>query len=715
MGGSVIRKFLPVATLLILALSSAGGASNQGHQSAAQETAKLISAYKSFIDKTISMERIDCYLKHLSSEPHVASSPRNEELARFVAEEWKSYGLEDVHLSQYEVLLSFPERILVELVSPKKQRLNMKEASYNQDPDTSREDVGLPYNAYSRSGEINAPVVYANSGNPQDFDFLEKKGVRLQGKIALVRYSAPYSYRGFKAQTAEERGLAGLLIYSDPKDDGASRGPVFPAGPWGPMSHIQRGGIPFDFIYPGDPLTPGWASIAGAKRLSLEESATLPKIISVPISAEDALPIFQAMSGDEAPREWKGALPVKYRLGGENPVIHIDIKMDNSVRKITNVLGGIRGTEDPDQFVLLGNHRDAWVFGGLDPSSGTACLMELARAFGEARKAGFVPRRSIYFANWDAEEFTLTGSTEWGEENSDRLTRNLVAYLNVDSSASGKVYSVSAVPALSQVILDAIREVSDPATGKSVHDCWKAGSKEKGTIAISGGAAEINPIGSGSDHTVFLNHICAPALDMSFNGDYGVYHSRYDDYYWMTHFGDPGMRYTAALAKIWARQAIDLAARPLVPLDYEAYAGALKGYLEKWAGEFDPSKTKLEKLLGLVEEMRKNASVLNPSIFASPGKEIVLSVEKAKEANRHLLALERDFSLAEGIPGRSWFKHLIFGTRSTYAALLLPELQEAAEAKNEQGVAVAISHLEAALQKINAALQTLAGLLGKGS
>ena len=711
----MIRKFRPVATLLIIVLSSVGIASNHGRPSAAKETAEPISAYKSFIDKTISAEKIDRHLKYFASEPHVASSPRNEELARFVADEWKSYGLEDVHLCQYEVLLSFPERILVEIVSPKKQQLNMKEASYSQDSDTSREDVGLPYNAYSRSGDITAPVVYANSGNPQDFDYLEKKGINLKGKIALVRYSAPYSYRGFKAQTAEKRGLAGLLIYSDPRDDGASRGPVFPDGPWGPMSHIQRGGIPFDFIYPGDPLTPGWASLPGAKRLSPEESLSLPKIISIPISGENALPIFQAMPGDEAPREWKGALPVTYRLGGESPVIHIDIKMDNSVRTITNVLGAIKGSEDPDKFVLLGNHRDAWVFGGLDPSSGTACLMELARAFGEARKAGFVPRRSIYFANWDAEEFTLTGSTEWGEENRNRLTRNLIAYLNVDSSASGKVYSVSAVPALSQVILDAIREVPDPATGKSVYECWKAGSKEKGTIAISGGAAEINPIGSGSDHTVFLNHICAPALDMSFNGDYGVYHSRYDDYYWMTHFGDPGMRYTATLAKIWARQAIDLSSRPLLPLDYEAYAAAIKDYLHKWAKPFDPSKKKLGKLLGLVEEMRENASALNPSIFASPGKEIVLPAEKAKEANRLLLAIERDFSLADGIPNRNWFKHLIFGTRSTYAALLLPELQEAAEAGNEQGVAAAIAHLETALQKINVKLNALACLLGKGS
>ena len=725
---------LASAAALVIFLGPRGtGAFSRDQKSPANGEDKVMQDYAKFIDQSISTERLDRYLRHFTAEPHVASSPRNNELAQFVYDEWTSFGLEDVRKAEYDVLLSFPERIAVEIVAPEKLKLTLKEDGYPQDPDTLRADVGLPYNAYSASGEVTAPVVYANSGNPQDFDFLEKSGIDLKGKIALVRYSEPYSYRGFKAQTAQRKGLAALLIYSDPKEDGATRGRVFPDGPWGPMSHIQRGGIPIDFIYPGDPLTPGWASVPGAKRLSPEESATVPKIISIPLSARDALPLLRMMGGPQAPKEWAGALPVTYRLGGESPRVHIDIKMDNSPRRIVNVIGCIKGSEDPGQAVLVGNHRDAWIFGGLDPSSGTACLMELARAFGAAKKAGFRPRRSIYFASWDAEEFTLTGSTEWGEENREWLEKGLIAYLNVDSSVAGQDFNVSAVPSLSRVIIGALQDVADPATGKTVYDRWKAGPKERGTIATASGSGRINEIGSGSDHTVFLNHICAPASDMGFSGDYGVYHSMYDDYYWMSHFGDPGMRYTAVLDRIWARMAIGLASAPLIPLDYEAYAVEFKAYLEEWAKRFDPAGRKLVKIFGLVEEMRKAAAVISPGLFDGDAVETKpeakseampnaagairsapatgLSAEKRRDANRLLIEIERDFALADGIPNRNWFKHLVFGTRSTYAALLLPELTEAAEAGNGRGVTVAIAHLEEAVSKVVSKLKAIAGLI----
>jgi N-acetylated-alpha-linked acidic dipeptidase len=678
----------------------------------AKKEKKFISDYKVYVDKIISPAKLDLYLKYFASEPHVASSPRNNELAKFILEEWKSYGLEDVHFAEYDVLLSFPEKIMVEMVSPKKVTLNLKEEGYKEDPDTLRTDLGLPYNAYSCSGDIVAPLIYANSGNPQDYDYLEKKGIGLKGKVALVRYSSPYSYRGFKALTAERRGLAGLLIYSDPKDDGSARGKVFPDGPWGPMSHIQRGGIPFDFIYPGDPLTPGWASLPGCKRLFQDEAITLPRIISVPLSAQDALPLLQSMKGEKAPKEWKGALPVTYRLGGDSPLVHIDIEMDNSAKRIINVLGCIKGSGESDEIVLVGNHRDAWIFGGVDPSSGTASLMELARSLAGANKAGFRPLRTICFASWDAEEFTLTGSTEWGEENRDSLQKNLIAYLNVDSSACGKKFGAQGVPSLSRVIVQALKEVQNPDSKTSVYDQWGKESKEKGRVLVANGNGVLEPIGSGSDHTVFLNHIGAPALDMGFGGDYGVYHSRYDDYYWMTRFGDPGMRYSAALTKIWAHLAIELATSPLVPLDYESCAIELRRYLEEWAKQFDPSKKKLEMVFELVEEMKKNASALNPYIFNQGNGEKVPDAEKIQEANRLLLRIERDFTISEGIPSRNWFKHLIFGTRYTYAVLLLPELQEAAEAEDEKGVAIAITHLEQALRKVVSKLKDIANILG---
>ena len=668
---------------------------------------EALAAYKGFIDKTVSTERIAGFLRYFTAQPHVASSPRNEELARTIQEKWKEFGLEDVALDTYDVLLSFPKSIVVELVAPRSLRLKIEEKGYAEDPDTMNPDVGIPYNAYSRSGDIAAPLIYANGGNPEDYDFLEKHGIDVKGKIALVRYSSPYSYRGFKALTAEKRGLAGLLIYSDPKEDGEARGAVFPDGPWGPLSHIQRGGIPYDFIYPGDPLTPEWASKPGARRLSPEKAETLPKIISVPLSAENARPLLESLDGETAPPAWQGALPLTYRLSGSQTRVRMRIEMEEPIKAITNVIGSLKGTDHPDELVVVGNHRDAWVFGGVDPSSGTACLMELARVLGEAKRAGFSPRRTVILGNWDAEEFTLTGSTEWGEENKDQLSKNLVAYLNVDSSASGRNFSVQGVPSLIPLIHEALREVEDPVEKRPIYELWKAGiindagKKEEGRV---------EPIGSGSDHAVFLQHIGAPALDMSFSGDYGVYHSVYDNHYWMTHFGDPGMKYTAALVKIWAHMIIDLACRPVLPLDYETYARELRSYVADWAAKHDPEKLRAGKILDRLGKMEKAASEVKPFLFDLE-KTHNIEGDVLKRVNGLLIALERDFTNPKGIPRRPWYKHLVFGARYTYAVLMLPELTEASEAGDAGSVEAAVKHLENSIADATAKLDEMRELL----
>jgi N-acetylated-alpha-linked acidic dipeptidase len=665
-----------------------------------------LSPYKVFIDKTVSTERIAEFLRYFTAEPHVASSPRNDELARYVQEKWKEFGLEDVALATYDVLLSFPKSIFVELVAPRSLRLKIEEKGYPEDPDTMNADVGIPYNAYSRSGDISARLVYANGGNPEDYDLLEKHGIDVKGKVALVRYSSPYSYRGFKALTAEKRGLAGLLIYSDPKEDGEARGAVFPDGPWGPLSHIQRGGIPYDFIYPGDPLTPERASKPGARRLSLKEAATLPKIISVPLSAENARPLLESLDGETAPPDWQGALSLTYRLSGSQTRVRMRVEMEEPTRTITNVIGSLRGTDHPDELVVVGNHRDAWVYGGHDPSSGTACLMELARALGEAKRAGFRPRRTVILAGWDAEEFTLTGSTEWGEDNKDWLRKNLVAYLNVDSSASGRNFSVQGVPSLIPLIHEALKEVEDPMEKRPVYEIWKAGiinddgKKEEGRV---------EPIGSGSDHAVFLQHIGAPALDMFFSGDYGVYHSIYDNYYWMTHFGDPGMKYTASLAKIWAHMIIDLACRPVLPLDFETYARELRTYVSDWTAKYDPGKRKAAGLLARLGKMEKAAAEVRPILFDLE-KTREIDEDVLRRINRLLISLERDFTEPEGIPRRPWYKHLVFGARYTYEVLLLPALTEASEAGDDTGVGAAIKDLEDAISAATAKLEQITAL-----
>src|ERR1700682_3246730 len=320
---------------------------------------------------------------------------------------------------------------------------SLREDAYDADPDTKNPAVSCSYFGYSASGDVTAEVVYAHSATPEDYDLLRKNGTSVKGKIALVRYSNPYSYRGFKALTAEREGAAALFIYSDPAEDGYTKGKVFRDGPWGPESHIQRGAITYDYMVSGDPTTPGWASVPGAKHIAPEEARSLPKIPALPLSWLDAKPLLEKMQGPEAPKDWQGTLPITYRFAGAVKV-HVKVDMDTSMQPYTVVEARIRGGERPDEWVFLRNHRDAWVFGGVDPSSGTASMMELTRSLGELKQRGIRPRRTIVVCSWDGEEYALTGSTEWGEQFADHLKKKLVAYLNVDESVAGAATTAGA-------------------------------------------------------------------------------------------------------------------------------------------------------------------------------------------------------------------------------------------------------------------------------
>ena len=400
-----------------------------------------------------SAERLRESNRYFAGRPHLAGTSRDRELAEYVRDRFTALNLEEVAISTHEVLLPWPEETSVEMVAPRSWRASMTEDPIDGDAYTQAPpaELGLPYHAYSRSGEVTAAVVYAGSGNPEDYDRLDRMGIDVKGKIALVRYSVPYSYRGFKALTAQERGLAGILIYSDPADDGFAKGAVYPAGPWGPASHIQRGGIVYDFLVPGDPLTPGWASTPGARRIAREDARSLPAIVSAPLSWKDARVLLESIGGPLAPSEWRGAMPLTYRVGGGPLVVRMRVRADDRVRPVWTVTGIMRGVERPDQVIVVGNHRDAWIYGGADPSSGSAALMELAETLGALARDGWRPRRSILFASWDAEEFTLTSSTEWGEEHAEMLRDHAVAYINVDSAASGPRLSASAVPSLNRL------------------------------------------------------------------------------------------------------------------------------------------------------------------------------------------------------------------------------------------------------------------------
>jgi len=645
----------------------------------------------------------------LTAEPHPAASERNNQLADFVADEWRKQGWEDVTLRRYDVLHSRPHSVSLEMTAPVHFTASLREDAYDVDPHTKNPTVSGSYFGYSASGDVTAEVVYAHSGNPEDYDLLRKKGISVKGKIVLVRYSNPYSYRGFKALTAQREGAAALLIYSDPAEDGSTRGKVFPDGPWGPESHIQRGAITYDYIVPGDPTTPGWASVPGAKHIAPEEARSLPKIPALPLSWRDAKPLLENMNGPEAQKDWQGALPITYRLTGAVKV-HVKVDMDTSMQPYTVVEARIRGSELPDEWVLLGNHRDAWAFGGVDPSSGTASMMELTRSLGELKQRSIRPRRTIVVCSWDGEEYALTGSTEWGEQFADDLKKKLVAYLNVDESVAGAAttagpdglsFSPSAVASLAPMLVEASKDVRAPS-GKSLYEAWRATAmrdSKASTPPLDSALVETR-IGSGSDHTVFLNHLGRPVINLGFTGDYGVYHSMYDDHYWMSHIGDPAFQYHVALTRIWGVVALRLANADLLPFDFGFNASALEQFLRELErkNKIEPKRLALKRLHVRIAEFEK-AGVLLRNAAARDLLSRSASPEKIQRLNEQLLQVESNWLDPAGIPGRPWFQHLLYSSRYTYAHLEFPGLTEAVEKQDWKLAGEQVALLEKAVQK----------------
>ena len=694
------------ATLVLLLVSSAHAQSIQGFTpaSSAHET-EVETKFKSIPtpDEERRQHRI------FTQEPHIAGSKRNNELADYIAAEWKNQGLEDIVIHRYDVYGTNPKSASLEMISPTHYQALLKEAPIPGDEDSSNPAISQAWLGMSISGEVTAPVIYAHSGNPEDYDLLRKNGIDVKGKIVLVRYSNPYSYRGFKALTAQREGAAAMLVYSDPQEDGYKKGKVDPDGPWGPEYHIQRGAITYDFMVPGDPQTPGWASVPGAKRIPIEQAVSAPKIMALPLSWHDAKPLLENMDGPVAPRnwqgeDWQGALPFEYHLGGDRVKAHLKIEMQNSLQPYYVVEGRIRGAELPDEWVVLGNHRDAWVFGAVDPSSGTASMMEMTRALGELKKQGVRPRRTIVVCSWDGEEVGLTGSTEWGEQFADELKRKGVAYINVDEATSGPDFHGQAVASLAPMLEETTRSLQDPS-GKTLYDAWKEvveREKKEGTqssqFSSSGVASETladTRIGSGSDHTVFLNFIGMPVLGLGFEGDYGVYHSAYDDFFWMNHFGDPGYKYHTLMTQLWGVTALRLANADFLPFDFATYAANIRQFVNDLAkanektmwgqpsSAVQSSKARqpqldLKPILASIDNFEAAGKRFNQSL-ARKLSAALIDPREASTLNRGMMRVERTWLNPDGIPGRPWFKHILYGARYTYAHLELPGLTEAVE------------------------------------
>ena len=632
-------------------------------------------------------KRAEEHLRILTQAPHIAGSPEDKATADYVAQKFREAGLE-TEIVEYRVWMNYPAEISVDVTAPAGVKMHGPAREHvESDPFQDDPRVVMAYNGMSPSGDAEAEVVYANYGSPEDFDRLKQLGVDVRGKIVLVRYGQ--NFRGVKAFVAQERGAAGVLIYSDPADDGWKRGDKYPAGPWRPDTGVQRGSIGYMFQYPGDPTTPGVASVPtlpDSQRTPPEQATQLAKVPTTPISYGDAWPILQHLGGPESPREWQGALPFTYHVGAGPAKVKIHLKQDYQFRTIWNVIGKVKGSEFPDDWVVAGNHRDAWVYGAVDPNSGTAAMLESVHGLGELVKTGWRPKRTIVIGSWDAEEQGLIGSTEWGEQYAKELG-GAVAYFNMDVAVSGAKFGASAVPSLKQFVRDVTKAVPSPKGG-TVYDVWKKASEKETVVGSAqdaiGGVrrapaaqtshdAPVGDLGSGSDYTVFLQRLGVPATDVSSTGNYGVYHSTFDNFAWFKKFGDPDFVYEQQMARVYGLELIRMADVDVLPYQYEEYGKEIGAYIgaaqakaqNKWADKTPQFK--------VVIDAAKHFQEAGAKIAEKQKK------EPTERLNATLRDAERALLIPEGLPNRPWFRHAIYapGQYTGYAAVVIPGVNEA--------------------------------------
>lgn len=657
-----------------------------------------------------SPDRARAWLRTLTEEPHVAGTKADRDTAVFVRDRLREWGWQ-ADLVEYEVLLNYPIGApVLEITRPKLRKLKVMEDPYPRDKDSASPEAFPAFHGYGASGQAAGQVVYANYGRPEDFQTLERQGVDVRGKLVLVRYAGGL-FRGLKVYNAQKRGAIGVLIYSDPIDDGYAKGDIYPKGPYRPPSGIQRGSVQFLSHGPGDPSTPGTPSVKDAKRLPFDPSHGFPlgrdaeawerqtglkradyfaTIPALPISYEAARPILEGLGGANVPGGWQGGLPFAYHMGPGPIEVRMVTSQDYQVRPIWNVIASLKGSVEPDRWVMMGNHRDAWVYGAVDPSSGTAATLETCRALGAAVKQGWKPRRTIVYASWDAEEYGLVGSTEWAEHHAEELSARALLMLNVDSAVGGPEIDVDGVPSLRDLFLETASALTDPRSGKSLKDVWLARQRSAwaasepldldGDVwangasgAASAGPAPFSPImpalGSGSDYTAFLDHLGIPAMDLNFTGRYGVYHSMYDDFFWVEHFGDPEFIFHKTSAQLYTLIMMRAAAAEVAPLHFTPYGEALRHYVDdlrrmigRKARASDHPKITFDGFDALVKAVKgfqEQARGLDQATAALAARDGV-PAERLEAVNAALTRIERAFLTDAGLPGRSWFKHAIF-------------------------------------------------------
>ena len=646
------------------------------------------------------------HLKTLTAEPHIASSPEDYKTAEYVAEKFRAAGL-DTAIVPYRVLMNQPKAVKVEAFDPSGKQLMSGPTREHVEGDPFDMDprVVMPFNGSSGSGDVTAEAVYANYGRLEDFDELAKQKIDLHGKIVIVRYGA--NFRGVKVYIAEQRGAIGVIIYSDPQDDGYYKGDPYPNGPWRPDTGVQRGSVQYLFKYPGDPETPGIPSLP-----ELPDSARVnpegnqPHIISIPLSYRDAAPILQAMKGPGVPQGWQGALPFRYHLGPGGVRVHLVSQQDYQRRTIWDVIGKIKGAEDPENWVVVGNHRDAWVYGAVDPNSGTASMLEAVHGVGALIHEGWKPKRSILFCSWDAEEEGLIGSTEWVEQHAQQLT-NAVAYFNVDVAVAGPDFSASAVPSLKNFMRDISKSVASPM-GDTVYDEWLAnrhGNEHRASNAPAQPGAEVHvsDLGSGSDFTPFLQHIGVPSTDIGSSGPYGVYHSVFDNYAWFVMNADPHFVYLQQMARVLGLEAVRMADTDVLPYDYPAYAREVKAYIEA-----AKRKASDDGLTG-IDFVPALAVATHFATAADHAHQLQLNPPaNVAQFNAALRATETALLSPAGLPNRPWYKHTIYapGEYTGYAAVVIPGVNEAIEAKDPARASAQLTVLAQCLERATQTLES---------
>jgi N-acetylated-alpha-linked acidic dipeptidase len=705
------------------------------------QQAKWDAAFLSIPDAKLAGE----HLKTLTAEPHWASSPEDYKTALYVAEKFKAAGLH-TDITPYKVLMNKPVKILIEAFDASGNKLmsgptpeHVDPTKYGGDPFQNDPRILPAFNGSSPSGDVTAEVVYANYGTLADFQQLAKLGISVKDKIVLVRYGS--NFRGVKVYIAQQYGAKGVLIYSDPADDGYFRGDAYPKGPYRPETAVQRGSILFLPIYPGDPTTPGFAStldLPDSRRVPLSDIRNLAAIPTNPLSYGDAEPILKALGGEESPRDWQGALPFTYHIGAgpsnaspntSKVTVHMHLEQDIALRTIWDVIGTIDGT-DPTQkedWVVAGNHRDAWVYGAVDPNSGTAAMLETVHGLGDLLKQGWKPKRRIVIGSWDAEEEGLIGSTEWAEQHQDHLA-HAVAYFNTDVGVSGPHFDAAAVPSLKQFVREVTKEVPSPKGG-TVYDQWKTDQSTRRNPGKGAGKGmdmgedladdlasplaarqtssnsrspqssadhdiHIGTLGSGSDYTPFIQHLGVPSTDIGSEGPYGVYHSVFDNYNWFIKFADPTFVYEQQQARVFGLEILHMADTDVLPYDYELYGKEVLGYVESAEHRSSTASLQLDFSDALAAAHR----------FAAAGTAIHARQENpptdTTALNQALRAAEEALLNPAGLPQRPWFKHTIYapGEFTGYAAVVIPGVNEAIDVPD---VARAREQLAVLVQALN--------------